>query len=165
MKLILLTFCLLWAVSCSRVSPDGGGESSYRQFTIYSDGESQLIARGGVEKGQPQGSWFIVDNFGVKNAELNFKFGTYNGSYILYYTSYTPDAAGDLKTKGNTSFGSFDGNYIRYNPDSSILVQYTAQGGKVDSVISGGQTDAEQQLRADISLLKAYREAILEALR
>jgi len=165
MKILLLALCSLWLVACSTSSTTVDESLTYRQFAIYSDGDNEITAKGSVSKGQPHGTWFVVDSAGVNNAEVNFQYGTYNGPYMLYYTSYTPEAVGDLKTKGSTTFGSFDGNYIRYNPDSSVLVYYTANGGKVDSIISGSHSDAEQQLSADTKLLKAYREAILEALR
>lgn len=167
----LLTLIPFLLFSCSQLSvEDHSGVGNINQmgspegkWTLYADVNGSLFAKGVYIAGEPHGKWEIYDNSGTRNAILNFQNGTYSGEYRLFYTSYSPDAAGMLKTKGYCKYGAFTGDYIRLLTNGEVFVDYSAYDGKITSVYQGERSDAKKQLSADKKLLEIYYEAILAA--
>ncbi len=167
----LLLLIPLFLFSCSRFSvEDHSGTGATNQsgnpvgeWTLHADVNGSLFAKGRYIAGEPHGKWEIFDNSGTRNAVLNFQNGAYAGEYRLFYTSYTPEAAGMLKTKGYCSYGNFTGDYTRLLSNGEVFVDYSAVDGKVTSVYQGEKSDAKQQLSADKKLLEVYYDAILAA--
>lgn len=167
----LIYFIPLAFLSCAPVAVNdlsGSGAVGYAgkaegNWTIYSDASSSVIAKGAFLNGRPHGPWEIWDDAGVKNAELDFENGVYNGQYRLFYTGLTPEAVGRLKTVGRTVSGKFSGEFVRYDLDGRLLVRYTGLNNAVTTVQEGLRVDAEEQLAADRILLGNYLTAIIAA--
>jgi len=166
--LLLLPFLLVSCTTLTVNDHSGFGDidrfgKALGEWTLYSDNNDSIFAEGNYVDGRPDGAWKIYDNSGTKNAELYFKDGVYHGEYRLYYTSYTPEAVGRLKTIGSCEYGNYSGDFTRYLTDGSILVHYSVSNNSIHSVHNGGESDAREQLRADKALLKVYYTAILKA--
>lgn len=167
----LISLIPLVFLSCAPVAQNdlsgsgaiGNAGKAEGNWTIYSDASSSVIAKGAFLDGRPHGPWEIWDDAGVKNAELDFENGVYNGQYRLYYTGLTPEAVGSLKTVGRTVSGTFSGEYVRYDLSGRVLVRYTGLNNAVTTVQEGLRVDADEQIAADIRLLENYRTAILAA--
>lgn len=166
LPLLLLASCSTSSLNYNDHSGAGDlddGGRALGNWTLFSDNNNSVFAKGSYLDGKPHGLWEIWDNAGVKNADLDFDYGQYTGTYTLYYTGYTPEATGMVKTIGHAHNGEYSGDFTRYNPDGSVLVKYTALNNSVTTVEQGLRLDAEQQLAADMGLLNVYQQAILKA--
>jgi hypothetical protein len=85
-----------------------------------------------------------------------------DGEYILYFTSFTPEASGDIKTVGGAEGGVLSGRFERYRPDGSLMVEYAAENDTLIRVYEGSPEDAKDQLKADRVYLDMIVRLVLE---
>ena len=167
----LLVLSALICISCSRSAPTDYFGYGQKNFLRHSDGDWTLLSvlnqtvfgKGSYRNGKPEGSWVLWDDYGKKIALLRFKKGKYHGNYSLYYSSLTPSIKADFKTKGQISHGNYSGKFARHLPNGETYVEYTVLDNQVTTVEKGLRIDANEQLKADTSLLKIYLEAITAA--
>jgi hypothetical protein len=132
------------------------------EWKLYAKANKSLFGEGRYVNGMPDGTWTLWDTGGTKNAELHFNNGVLNGEYRLFYSSFSPEAAGKLKTIGHANQGLLDGVFRRYNADGTSFVEYSAMDESVSDVSVGSFNNANGQLSADRNLLDLYIDTIVQ---
>jgi antitoxin component YwqK of YwqJK toxin-antitoxin module len=116
------------------------------EWRLYAKSDNSLIGIGNYSKGLPEGAWRLFEEKGSKVAELNFLHGELDGEYRLFYSNFTPNAGGNLKTIGHIKDGLYQGHFQRFFPDGKVFVDYNALNGKVASVGVGTRRKASSSI-------------------
>ncbi|MBD3671245.1 MAG: hypothetical protein HUJ29_10760 [Gammaproteobacteria bacterium] len=139
-------------------SPEGFAIGNWE---LFAKANKSIFAKGKYINGLPDGLWTLWDTGGTKNAEFLFANGKLHGEYRLFYSSFTPEVSGKLKTIGSAYEGILEGTFKRYNPDGSTLVEYTAKSESVVNVSTGDRYTATKQLSADRRYIDLLVETII----
>jgi hypothetical protein len=100
---------------CMRIGRDGMRIFHGPYVAYWPNGQKQ--AEGQYDEGFRSGHWVYFDEQGVKNEEINFKMGDYDGQLVEFWPN------GQKKLEENYQMGRRQGAHVSYDQAGKVLTK------------------------------------------